>query len=90
MDSLIVAAIVAAFASLIGSACATLIGLKNHSKLMDIHVDVNGRISELIAAVKKSSYQEGEKAGEKAGINSMEPIPVVSVILKPEIPHAKL
>jgi hypothetical protein len=63
MDPLITVAYIAAATTTLGTICALIVGMKNSSKLIDLHVAVNSRLSELLAITKKASYAEGRQEG---------------------------
>ena len=57
----LIAALTAATASILGA----IKGFKNADKLVEVHKDLDGRLTELVAESKRASHAEGKEEGRK-------------------------
>jgi hypothetical protein len=52
-----------ALIGLVGNVAIVILGLVLKSKITDVHMLINSRLTELVAAIKISSHQEGREEG---------------------------
>jgi hypothetical protein len=69
MNDVLIVAITAASASVIGSICSIVISLINRkntkAEIQAIHISVNSRMDELLAAAKGQSLSQGKAEGKE-------------------------
>jgi hypothetical protein len=57
-----VALVITSLATLVTAIGGVVIGIRNSSKIAEVHRSTNGKMEELVRVVKAASFAEGEKA----------------------------
>lgn len=62
MKGVDVALVITSLATLVTAIGGVVIGIRNSSKIAEVHRSTNGKMEELVRVVKAASFAEGEKA----------------------------